>query len=197
MKILKRVLIVLFIIVLAFVLGAYLFVSPKHGFESSIVIKADRATIFNQINDFHNFNNFSPWYKLDTLAEITVEGEAGEVGHKYSWSSNNKDVGKGYLMRLETADNDSIINEMYFADFDSKSLDIWYLEDVPEGVKVRWVYKGDAGNSVMMRYMSLLLPGMMEPFTMQGLEKLKAICETPSPTMEEGTGSSDSSSTSI
>lgn len=64
------------------------------GIEQTKKISAPAPLVFEQINSFKNWNNWSPWYKLDTTAVYTYKGDAGE-GSSASWVSDSVNVGNG------------------------------------------------------------------------------------------------------
>src|SRR4051812_27824492 len=67
----------------------------------SAMMKASPADVFAQVNDFHNWETWSPWAKLDPNAKGVFAGpEAGE-GAKFSWSGNEK-VGEGTQTIVES-----------------------------------------------------------------------------------------------
>ena len=66
----------------------------KFEVERTATIAAPQADLFAQVNDFHKWDAWSPWARLDPDAKVTIEGaEAGE-GAIMSWAGNDK-VGKG------------------------------------------------------------------------------------------------------
>src|SRR5438093_624366 len=57
-------------------------------------ISAPLPTVFAQVNDFHNWEAWSPWAKLDPAMRQTYEGVPSGTGAVHTWSGNNK-VGAG------------------------------------------------------------------------------------------------------
>jgi uncharacterized protein YndB with AHSA1/START domain len=60
----------------------------------SISISAPATTVFEQVNDLHKWEAWSPWVKLDPTSNMTYDGPPAGVGASYTWSGNNK-VGEG------------------------------------------------------------------------------------------------------
>ncbi|MBS0203832.1 MAG: SRPBCC family protein [Planctomycetes bacterium] len=56
---------------------------------------------FALVNDFHNWEKWSPWAKLDPTMKQTYEGPASGVGASYGWNGNNN-VGEGKQTILES-----------------------------------------------------------------------------------------------
>ncbi len=62
--------------------------------ERSTSIKAPPEKIFALINDFHGWESWSPWVKLDPAMKTTYSGAASGPGAVYQWVGNS-DVGEG------------------------------------------------------------------------------------------------------
>jgi hypothetical protein len=67
----------------------------------SAAIHAPASVVFAQVNDFHNWDAWSPWAKLDPTMKQTFEGSPAGVGAVYSWDGNNK-VGAGRMAITES-----------------------------------------------------------------------------------------------
>src|SRR5882672_3949615 len=62
-------------------------------------IPASPEVVFEQVNDLHNWQQWSPWAKLDPDAKITFDGPAVGKGASFHWAGNSS-VGEG-TMTLE------------------------------------------------------------------------------------------------
>jgi hypothetical protein len=60
----------------------------------STTIAGPASAAFELVNDFHNWEEWSPWEKIDPTARKTYEGPQAGVGAIYRWIGNNK-VGEG------------------------------------------------------------------------------------------------------
>src|SRR5690242_19327670 len=69
--------------------------------------------VFEQINDYHNWNAWSPWAKLDPDARYSFEGPTSGVGSKFFWSGNEK-VGAGHQEILESRPDELIRMKLHF-----------------------------------------------------------------------------------
>ena len=68
---------------------------------------ASPAVVFEQVNDFHNWDAWSPWAKLDPNAKMTFVGPSSGKGAGYSWSGNDK-VGEGHQTITESRESELI-----------------------------------------------------------------------------------------
>jgi hypothetical protein len=60
----------------------------------SATISAPAPAVFAQVNDFHSWQAWSPWAKLDPAAKATFEGQSAGIGAIFSWAGNIE-VGEG------------------------------------------------------------------------------------------------------
>ena len=70
--------------------------------ERSISIKAPPEKIFALINDFHQWEAWSPWEKVDPAVKRSYSGAASGQGAVYEWSGNNE-VGQGRMEIIESS----------------------------------------------------------------------------------------------
>jgi hypothetical protein len=65
------------------------------------------------VNDFHNWNAWSPWAKIDPAMKQTYEGAPAGTGAIYSWNGDNK-VGEGRMTLKESRPNELIRIKLEF-----------------------------------------------------------------------------------
>ena len=73
----------------------------------SATIAAPPATVFEQVNDFHKWDAWSPWVKIDPAMKQTYEGPASGTGAISRWAGNNQ-VGEGSMTITESRPNELI-----------------------------------------------------------------------------------------
>jgi len=69
--------------------------------ERQATINAPATVVFAQINDFHNWNAWSPWAKMDPNAKNSFEGATSGVGAGFTWDGNHN-VGAGKMTIVES-----------------------------------------------------------------------------------------------
>ncbi len=79
--------------------------------SKSLAMDAPVATIFPYVNDFHNWEKWSPWERLDPNAQMTYEGAQSGVGAVKAWAGNSE-VGEGSMKITESVLNHSIKMEL-------------------------------------------------------------------------------------
>ena len=67
----------------------------------SATIAAAPAVVFEQVNDMHHWQTWSPWAKIDPNVKITYAGPAAGLGAAFTWSGNNE-VGEGSMTVTES-----------------------------------------------------------------------------------------------
>jgi len=103
---LKKILLALAVIVIVVVVVVA--VQPS-GFrvERTATISAPAPAVFGQVNDFHNWEAWSPWAKLDPTMRQAFEGAPAGTGAIYTWTGN-KQVGEGRMTVTESRPNELI-----------------------------------------------------------------------------------------
>jgi len=67
----------------------------------STTINAPPVAVFAQVNNFHQWDAWSPWAKLDPNCKVEFEGPASGTGSVFKWSGNNE-VGEGSQTIIES-----------------------------------------------------------------------------------------------
>src|SRR6516164_9149180 len=107
-----KILIALVAIVAAF--AAFVALRPsEYRIARSATIAAPASDVFAQVNDFHKWEAWSPWAKIDPAMKQTYEGAPSGTGAKYGWASK-KQVGEGRMTITESRPNDLIRIELQF-----------------------------------------------------------------------------------
>lgn len=97
----KTIIIIVVVIIVAILIYAAT-KSDSFRVERSLSMKSLPDNIFPLINDFHHWQAWSPWEKIDPAAKTTHSGAASGVGAIYEWDGNNK-VGKGRMEIIESS----------------------------------------------------------------------------------------------
>ena len=86
---LKKILISLAVIVVVFVIIVALQPS-EFRVARSTTISAPPPAVFAQVNDFHKWEAWNPWGKIDPAMKQTYEGAPAGTGAIYTWAGNNE-----------------------------------------------------------------------------------------------------------
>jgi len=108
----KKILIVLVVALAAF--AAYVATRPADfTITRSASMAASPAKVFGVVNDLHQWNDWSPWAKLDPDMKTVYEGPSKGVGAISSWTGNNK-VGEGKMTLVKSEPNSLVSFQLEF-----------------------------------------------------------------------------------
>lgn len=146
MKILKYL---LFLILIVIIGGAIFFATKNGSFDvaESKVIEAPVEVIYNNIQDFENWQEWGPWMKIDTNIVINYAEKTKGEGASYSWRSDHDEVGSGSMKTIKVIPNKELDQKIVFnTPFgDSESEVYWLFEEAETRgqTKVTWGMKGE------------------------------------------------------
>jgi hypothetical protein len=172
----KRIL--LGLLVLVFTVMAYATTKPdSFTVERKASINASPEKVFANINDFHAWEAWSPWAKLDPAMKTTISGPPSGTGAVYEWSGNS-DVGSGRMEITGSTPSSNVTIKLDFNEpFESHNTTTFNLVPAGAGTDVTWTMTGPSPymSKVMSVFMSMdrMIGGDFE----KGLSQLKAVAE--------------------
>lgn len=137
------------------------------------LIDAPPAKVFEQVNDFHAWEDWSPWAKIDPDCKVRYEGAASGVGAVFGWSGNKK-VGEGQMTIIESKPSELIrIRLEFFKPFKATNSAEFTFAPNGSGTEVAWSMAGC--NSFMAKGFSLFcnMDKMVGKDFEKGLAQLK------------------------
>jgi len=172
MKALKIIGIILLILVALFLVVA-LFLPSKTYMEESIVINKPASLVFKQVNNFKNWEPWSPFQAADPEMVNTYEGPEQGMDATMRWTSIKN--GDGYMTIIESVPYEKVISTIDFGM--PGATNIFLLKEENGATKVTWGVNIPKLAYPMERYIGLLMPKMMGIMFNQGLVKMKEIVE--------------------
>lgn len=158
--------------------GAYLVaavVAPSSlVIEQSITINATPATVFNQVNCFDNWPNWSPWNAMDTAMTNEYSEEPCGLGAWNSWTGEK--TGQGKQTNVEVIENEYLKSTLVFGADTTPQISEWKLEAVEGGTKVTWNFIGSE-TPFFKRPMNLFGKHFLTEQYVSGLAALKTVAE--------------------
>jgi len=109
---LVKILIVLVVVVGLLVVVVAMQPSEFHVARTA-TISAPAPAVFAQVDDFHHWEAWNPWGKLDPAMRQTYEGAPAGAGAIYTWAGNNQ-VGEGRMTMTESRPSDLIRIKLEF-----------------------------------------------------------------------------------
>ncbi len=128
MKSFKIIGIVILTMIVFFFIGAF-FLPDKVSTEKKVEISAPIEEVFDLVNDFHQWHNWSPWF--DTTNEVTYTGSPKGVDAVMRWVDKNDKVGErtikvsDFLRRIDV--------ETQFREEHSTAMMTFEFSELPEG----------------------------------------------------------------
>jgi Polyketide cyclase / dehydrase and lipid transport len=170
------------VVVVVAVIAILIFVAMKpatYHVERSTTIAATPDKISPLLDDFHNWNQWSPWAKLDPNMRVTYSGASAGPGAVYEWEGNSK-VGKGRMEILAAEPTLTSIKLDFFSPVASHNQTNFVLE--PQGSATRVTWMMDGPNTFASKLMSVFvsMDKMIGKDFDTGLNQLKSAAEKQS-----------------
>jgi hypothetical protein len=174
----------LILLVVAAVLGGVMFgiVSRRPaGFRitRSATMAAPAAAVFAQVNDFHRWQAWSPWEKLDPAMQRTFAGAPSGAGAVYAWNGNKK-AGAGRLTITESRASELIGMDLEFIrPFPATNQVEFRFEPAAGQTRVTWTMTG-RNDHFFFKLMTVVvsMDKMVGGDFERGLAQMKAVVES-------------------
>lgn len=175
MKVLIRV-VVAVVVLIVVLLGIGLLLPSAAHVERSTVIAAKPAQVFGVVDGFAQFDQWSPWAKIDPNVKVERSGPDSGVGAKYRWAGNDK-VGSGTQEIVESVPDSKVRSKLEFTGFPPSEAS-FLLKPQGEGTQVTWTMDVGLGGSPVSRWFGVFMDKMIGPDYEKGLAQLKTFVES-------------------
>lgn len=151
--------------------------SASYRILRAVKIAAPPSIVFAEVNDFHKWDAWSPWAKLDPTMKTTFEGPSAGPGAIYRWTGNNQ-VGEGQMTVLESKPNELIRIKLDFLR-PFKDTCITEFTFKPDGAQtdVSWAMSGERNFMAKAVCLFMNMDKMVGGDFEKGLAQLKAESE--------------------
>lgn len=172
----KKILIGIVVIIAVFA-GIIAIQPSEYRIVRTATINAPATNVFSRVNDFHNWEAWSPWAKLDSAAKNTFEGPPFGTGAIFKWAGN-KDVGEGKMTIVESHPSDLVkIKLEFIKPFASVCATDFAFKGESNKIEVTWSMSGEnnfiAKAFCLFMNMDKTVGGDFE----KGLAQMKAVAE--------------------
>jgi hypothetical protein len=172
----------LILIVIAVVVALLVVVIATRPADFSITrsttISASPQAVFPQVNDFHNWEAWSPWAKIDPEMKMTFAGPAAGAGAVYTWTGNSK-VGEGRMTIVESRASDLVrIKLEFLKPFAATNATEFTFQPQGSQTAVTWSMSGKRNFMTKAMGLVMSMEKMLGGQFDQGLAKMKVIAET-------------------
>ncbi|HTO72114.1 MAG TPA: SRPBCC family protein [Myxococcota bacterium] len=116
----------------------------EFSIQRSASMAAPPDIVFGLVNDFHRWEGWSPWAKLDPAMKIRYDGAPAGVGASYGWQGD-RTVGEGRMAITESKPNEQISVDLQFLKpFAARNVAVFRFEPDSAGTKVTWTMRGQS-----------------------------------------------------
>ena len=172
MKVLKYIV----FIFAAFCAVSFLF--PKDiEVSRSIDIDQDIEFVFDQVNTLKNWESWSGWKELDTLASLEYSSKESGKGAWQTW--NSPTAGERKITIVKSIANKQIETSIDFYE-QGRDSGKWAFSHKNGTTTVSWTYHVNMGYNPLARWIGLFIKDSLEQSLQISLEKLKEICQEKS-----------------
>jgi uncharacterized protein YndB with AHSA1/START domain len=147
--------------------------------ERSVTIDAPPVRIYDQIANFHNWTNWSPWEDTDPELHRTYSGAESGTGAVYGWSGNRK-AGQGRMEITDATEPEGVQIDLIFEKpWKARNDTLFTIAPEGSGSRVTWSMTGK--NTLMTKVMGIFksMDKFLGPDFERGLARLKTITEKP------------------
>lgn len=149
-----------------------LFLPSKTHIERNVMINASPEDVFAAIDSFHEFNQWSPWARLDPNTHYSFEGPETGLGSKMNWTSDNPKVGSGNSEVIAYEPNKNITVAIDFGP-EGKAVYDLSLQPQNDNTNITWGFDVDFGLNLLARYFAPFMDDIVGENYEEGLTTLK------------------------
>lgn len=175
-SVIEFVLAIVITVVVILLIGLFLPGGGHGHVERSIIIERPPSHVFDVLNSYKRFNEWSPYAKKDTSATYTFEGPEAGQGAVMKWSGNEA-IGSGRWEIIESTPT-SIVKMIQNVDGGRVGTVTFNIGTTDLGVKVTWTYDVELGSNPIERIKGLYLDSSVGADYPYGLMRLKAMIES-------------------
>ncbi len=113
----------------------------EFSLSRSIRVQADAARVHGLVDDFREWQKWSPWEGLDPDLNRDYSGPDRGVGSTYHWSGNKK-AGEGEMRITESTPTSVVVDLQFLKPFKASNVTTFALTPVGDDTDVTWTMTG-------------------------------------------------------
>jgi uncharacterized protein YndB with AHSA1/START domain len=173
----------IFLIALAVIVVVFLIIvamrPAQYRVARSVTVAAPGQAVFAQVNDFHKWEAWNPWGKIDPAMKHSYEGAPAGTGAIYTWVGN-KEVGEGRMTVIESRPSDLIRIKMeFFKPFAGNSIAEFTFKPEGNQTAVTWSMTGENNFMAKAIHLFINMDKMIGGQFEKGLAQIKSLVEAP------------------
>ena len=166
----------LFVVAFAIILGLAAMKPANYEVERSMQIAATPEKIAPLLDNFHNWNEWSPWAKMDPNMKTSYGGPQSGPGATYDWRGNKK-VGEGHMEIVSVEPSKTTVDLNFVKPFKSHNTTEFVLIPGGGGTLVTWRMMGRTSFMTKVMLVFTSMDKMVGPDFDRGLASLKTAAE--------------------
>jgi hypothetical protein len=117
-------------------------------------MKASKASVYEQVSDFKNWEHWSPWVEQEPTVKLTFGQTTTGVGGGYRWDGKKTGSGSCTFEALNP-DNDVQVKLVFEKPMKAINTTTFHLNETEDGTRVTWRMKGK--NDFMGKLFGMLM----------------------------------------
>ena len=143
--------------------------------QRTVTISAPQQAVFALINDYRQWNAWSPWEKKDPNMMRSFSGPASGKGAAYAWDGDGN-VGKGSMLITESTPARVALNLDFEKPFEGHNKVVFAIESKGLTTDVTWSMEGPSPFITKVIQVFCDMDSMIGDFE-NGLAAMKAVAE--------------------
>jgi hypothetical protein len=167
------------VVVVVLIAGVLVFAATKPDtfrVQRSASIKAPPEKISAVLSDFHGWQAWSPWEKMDPAMKRSYSGAPKGKGAAYAWEGNGK-VGQGHMEITDAAPSRVALNLDFIKPFEAHNKVVFTLTPKGDATEVNWAMQGPVPYMAKIVHVFMDMDSMVGKDFEAGLANLKTITE--------------------
>lgn len=140
-------------------------------------IAAPPEKVFEHVNDFNKWDNWSPWAKIDPTMKKEISGAPSGKGAIYYWNGNDE-VGEGRMTITESHPSSHVkIDLEFMKPMEQKNITEFALKPEGDKTNVTWTMTGQNNFVGKAFWMLMNVDKMVGADFEKGLAQMKTVAE--------------------
>jgi uncharacterized protein YndB with AHSA1/START domain len=173
---------IILLVIALLIAGVLVFAATKPDVfrvERKAVFQAPPEKVFALVNDFRQWEPWSPWEKKDPAMKRTFGATTAGQGATYAWQGN-KDVGQGSMEIVESVTPSRIRLKLDFIQpFEAHNVVTFTLTPQGKGTEISWAMEGPVPYFAKIIHVFINMDEMVGGEFEAGLANLKTLAEKP------------------
>ena len=141
-------------------------------------VQAPPARVHALLDDFREWQQWSPWERVDPDLSRTYTGPPSGVGSHYAWSGNRK-AGQGSMEITSSTPDEIGLRLAFLRPFKSSNDVTFSLVPAVDGTEVTWLMTGEQRGLMGLVGRVISMDKLIGKDFEKGLTRLKAVAEAP------------------